>query len=56
MKFYPELKDRDEFVTEFTVKYKRENFAGGELDPDQVGFARPDFGFNDEMDFDQEQS
>lgn len=53
MKFYPELVNNDPIYAEFTVEFKRNEMAQGVLNPDTMPYARPDFGFNDYMSFDE---
>lgn len=52
IKYFPELCDSDEYITEFTVKPQRTDNFKAPLDPDAVKFIHPDFGFNDYMSFD----
>ena len=44
----------DEFLTEFLVTREGNKSLGdAKLDPDDVGYSQPDFGFNYDLDFEQ---
>ena len=44
----------DEFLTEFLVtKEGNKSLGDTKLDPDDVGYSQPDFGFNYDLDFEQ---
>lgn len=47
MKYFPELCDTDEYITEFAVNQNRNEVFRDKLDPDTLKYMRPDFGFND---------
>jgi hypothetical protein len=45
----------DEYLTEFMVtRNGNKNLLKDKLDPDEIGFSQPDFGYNYDLDFDQE--
>jgi len=46
--YFPELKDADDYITEFSVGFHRNNARkfSEPLTPTKM-FKRPDFGFND---------
>jgi hypothetical protein len=54
LKYFPEVKNSDEYVKEFTVLLQRNStvMQTQDLDPDTMPYARPDFGFNDYLTFD----
>jgi hypothetical protein len=54
LKYFPELKDKDEYITEFTVDQNRSKINKHTLNPDKIPFRHPDFGFNDYMTFKEE--
>lgn len=53
MKYFPEMINNDEYVTEFSVLQKKNEMflALTKLTPEVAKFKRPDFGFNDFMTF-----
>ena len=54
-RFFPELRDRDVLVTEFYCDPHKNKIDNPEpLNPDHVGFKRPDFGFNDQLSFEDD--
>jgi hypothetical protein len=52
IKYFPELQNKDDFITEFTVQSKHDQLIKEKLTPDLIKFKKPDFGFNDYMTFD----
>ena len=53
IKFFPELKNRDNLITEFYADPHHNRIDTDErLNPDFIPFKRPDFGFNDALTFD----
>ena len=52
LRLFPHLQVKDNWITEFYAdprKCKVDNKAP--LNPDLIGFKRPDFGFDDDLDF-----
>ncbi len=54
IKYFPDLANKDEYITEFTVEANRSDIIQKKLDPDSIKYNRPDFGFNDYMIFDED--
>jgi hypothetical protein len=51
LKYYPSLTSAKGLVTEFNCETNGASFRE-KLDPEKVGYASPDFGFNNELIFD----
>lgn len=53
LKFYRDFyKSEDKGMIEFLVNQEGNSFEG-KLDPDKIGFPSPDFGFNNELNFEE---
>jgi hypothetical protein len=52
LKYYPELFSKDLLVTEFACGQNSKKFMD-KLDPDSMDFTFPDFGFNNELEFEE---
>lgn len=52
LKYYPELFSKDLLVTEFACGYRGKKFMD-KLDPDSMDYTFPDFGFNNELEFEE---
>lgn len=54
MTFFPNTFSKDEFLAEFMVSKKGNPLITDcKLDPDNLGFPQPDFGFDYDFDFDE---
>lgn len=47
LKYFPELRNKDEYLTEFTLNGHSAFEPNKPLDPANFRYKRPDFGFND---------
>ena len=57
LKFFPEYVNSDEYITEFFVNQDRSHkFNSNKLDPDIIQYSKPDFGYNDFMTFEDEET
>jgi hypothetical protein len=52
LKYFPQLFNKDLLLTEFVCGQKNNNFTD-KLDPDNMEFTFPDFGFNNELEFEE---
>ena len=53
LRFFPELHNRDKYITEFFAGQEGHKFDGP-LDPDKVHYSAPDFGFNNALTFEDD--
>jgi hypothetical protein len=55
LKYYPDLTVKDRYVTEFNAGHEGHSFDE-KLDPDKINFTAPDFGFNEVLNFEEDET